>query len=74
MTNYEWLVRRIVNEVDTPEKLTDSLLKTALSFGGIADEVNHSFCKVPKGTECVYWTHDGCAKCVKAWLSEEHDG
>ena len=74
MTNYEWLKERILKEVDTPEKMEDSILLTALNFGKIADDINAKFCKPPKGAECVYGIKYGCSDCVRTWLGAEHDG
>ena len=72
MTNYEWLKERILKEVDTPEKMEDSILLTALNFGKIADDINAKFCKPSKGAQCVYWKKYGCSDCVRVWLAAEH--
>lgn len=78
MTNYEWVKKRLMEEVNTPEKMMRSLLcDTPTGISALMDEVSERFCR-PARTGCSTTdalqrdqTEDPCETCILNWLKEE---
>lgn len=78
MTNYEWLKRRILQEVDTTVRMAE-FLAGGMSLSELDDEISQIYCH-PKKNGCAdpdNFESEGyawkCDKCALKWLGEEHD-
>lgn len=75
MTNYEWVKERILQEIDTPEKMKDAMI-SGLHFPDIDEELSSQFCN-PQKIGCTDETKLNetsfvapCEECIMKWLKE----
>ena len=77
MTNYEWVKERIIQQVDTPEKMAE-LMIGGFRLDRLDESIAEMYCK-PKDIGCTDETKLNadhyiapCEECAKRWLDQEH--
>lgn len=77
MTNYEWMVKRFLMDIDTPEKMA-KLMTAGFKFGELEEIIGGLFCD-PDAVGCsdedklnAMSYIAPCEECAKRWLGQEH--